>query len=533
MLDSSLALIRSLPDRCLSSIFVAVCLAPAAHAQLGLPDVLLNDPTGPSKNWALSVDLDGDRLAVGSPRARPATESVTIYERDAAGSWVVVADLVPSTSISESSFGTTVALEGDVLLVGAPGDDSVLTNAGAVFVFRRQLDGAWLETAVLRDPTPEVSGAFGEELDYDGVHAAVLEQKITPDSSDGSVTVFEDLGSSWPVRDVIGDPDPPSIPVARIGVALDGGWLVISSNTGRVRVYRRAEDATWPMAQELTNAVGANLDAFITRVAVCGSTVACSQGDLDDNRVVVYEHSELAGWQLSQTLSVDEFASALVFVGGVALSSSHLVVNSIGFHPFFSLQSFVHRKTPNDSWEYVEALRPGPSLYNWGVGIAVSEDRLATCFNVRDVLPPDAPRPVSIHELGSLFHGARELSAQGGGSQDLLLRAGSEHAGAFYALLGSASGTTPGLGDALGALGLPLVSDAYTDALVLGNGAGVVAPFTGVLDQDGKANAAVLVPPATDPSLVGTVLHHAFLVIDPTTFDVTHTSNAVRVELVP
>jgi hypothetical protein len=58
------------------------------------------------------------------------------------------------------SFGGSVSLRGDVLLIGAAGDDDVVFNSGAAYVFRRDdagtpadpSDDAWIEEAKLLTP---------------------------------------------------------------------------------------------------------------------------------------------------------------------------------------------------------------------------------------------------------------------------------------------------------------------------------------------------------------------------------------------
>ena len=101
------------------------------------------------------------------------------------------------------------------------------------------------------------------------------------------------------------------------------------------------------------------------------------------------------------------------------------------------------------------------------------------------------------------------LSAASGGIQNLTLAAGAAQAGKFFLLLGSFSGTTPGL--PLGAVTLPLNADAYTN-FVLANGSLVFAPASGFLGLDGRATTTLTIPAL--PSVVGPVTaHHAFLAL--------------------
>ena len=98
-----------------------------------------------------------------------------------------------------------------------------------------------------------------------------------------------------------------------------------------------------------------------------------------------------------------------------------------------------------------------------------------------------------------------------GGGQTLSLDLGSAFAGATYLVLGSASGTAPGL--TVNGVPVPLNLDAYLlGAIELAN----VPPYSGTLgtlDAAGQAVAGIAIPPATDPGLAGLLLHHAAVTI--------------------
>jgi len=136
---------------------------------------------------------------------------------------------------------------------------------------------------------------------------------------------------------------------------------------------------------------------------------------------------------------------------------------------------------------------------------------------------PDECQPLSA-DTGS-------LSLSAGGTQAFTLDAGLDRAGDVYWIFGSATGTSPGT-DLGGGLTLPLNFDPYF-ALTLGSPfAAPFSGFLGVLDGSGEASAALLLPPASDPSLAGLELHHAY--VTARTFgQTTFASNAMPVALVP
>lgn len=119
------------------------------------------------------------------------------------------------------------------------------------------------------------------------------------------------------------------------------------------------------------------------------------------------------------------------------------------------------------------------------------------------------------------------VSATSGGSIDFDLDAGPASAGQLYALAGSFSGTEPGF--VLGGATIPLNPDAYFTQTLTEANSPTFTSTLGVLDAEGQASAAVVVPP--DVSLVGLRGHHAAIRFDVAPFVVHEVSPAVGTEL--
>jgi glucose/arabinose dehydrogenase len=142
------------------------------------------------------------------------------------------------------------------------------------------------------------------------------------------------------------------------------------------------------------------------------------------------------------------------------------------------------------------------------------------------IVPTGAPAPVP--PLTALW---QALSISQGGTQYMELNAGAGYAGALYFVLGSASGTAPGL--TVDGFNLPLNFDAYFSLSLTGANS---PPFTntlGLLGPTGRASAKVKVPAGVlSPAAVGITFHHAFATLSPFG-NVSSTSNAVPLTLVP
>jgi len=130
-------------------------------------------------------------------------------------------------------------------------------------------------------------------------------------------------------------------------------------------------------------------------------------------------------------------------------------------------------------------------------------------------------------EVVALTVDVETASIAGLGVQNMSLDAGIANAGRSYYMLGSISGTSPGLTLGNGTH-IPLNFGPYFDLMIsLPNV--IIVPQSGALDGVGQASAAFVVPPGTPTSLIGVTFQHAYLLLSPKNY----ASNVVDVTLVP
>lgn len=131
-------------------------------------------------------------------------------------------------------------------------------------------------------------------------------------------------------------------------------------------------------------------------------------------------------------------------------------------------------------------------------------------------------------EVRTLVRDQPRISVGAGGRQDWRLAAGPQHAGRIYGTLGS-FGATPGF--PIDGVHVPLNPDSWMElSVALANSPFYPNSF-GFLDANGSATAAFVLPPMNDPTLVGLVVHHAFLVLGSQ--GIAMASNAVKLTLLP
>lgn len=196
--------------------------------------------TGASAEFGGAVAISGDTVVVGAS-GDGGSGGVYVFQRTSS-SYAQVAYLKASNANADDHFGSSLALDGDTLVVGAPGQGAVKGNAthslnnlpadsGAVYVFGRK-GQAWAQTAILRTPVPQKGVYFGEALALAGdtlVVGALLDD-VNGTSLAGAAYVYERGPQGWQLRDSMQAPN------AEIGdrygssVALTSSLLAIGAS---------------------------------------------------------------------------------------------------------------------------------------------------------------------------------------------------------------------------------------------------------------------------------------------------------------
>jgi hypothetical protein len=145
-----------------------------------------------------ALAMQGATAFVGAPGASSATGRVYVLEEQG-GQWVETTQLTAGASAPGDLFGSSVAIDDDTLIIGAPSADAIAVDAGAVVLFEH--DGtAWVETATLTAFDAASGDGFGTAVDIDGdtlvIGAAYVDASpVEPDN--GAAFVFVRVGTQW------------------------------------------------------------------------------------------------------------------------------------------------------------------------------------------------------------------------------------------------------------------------------------------------------------------------------------------------
>jgi hypothetical protein len=204
-------------------------------------------------------------------------------------------------------FGYSVAICGDIAVVGAPLDNANGADAGAVYVFRR--DGvAWVEQAkLLASDAAPAGDYFGWSVDIDSDVIVVGADHDDPNGiSSGAAYVFRFNGCGWTQQDKLVASDGSAEDFFGSRVAVSGNTIVVGApsddpngnSSGSAYVFR-FNGLNWVEQQKLIASDGAAGDSFGSSVDVVrdalGGTILVGAPGNDANGAAYVFHYPLLG----------------------------------------------------------------------------------------------------------------------------------------------------------------------------------------------------------------------------------------------
>jgi hypothetical protein len=247
--------ILALGLRALTSLLVLACLfASGVRVAASTPSTQLAQETMP----------DGLMGALLAASAQP-------FEAGAAGYSYVEQKVIASDGAANDFFGFSVALNGDMALVGAPAAEV----RGAAYVFTR----SGMTWSLQQKLTVSDGAGFGASVALSGGTALV---GAPAGGGPGSAYIFTRIGTTWGQRDKLTAADGAADDAFGFSVALDGSTILVgayrddvgaNADQGSAYVFMPGSGLlNWEQQAQLTALGGAAGDNFGFSVALDGDT---------------------------------------------------------------------------------------------------------------------------------------------------------------------------------------------------------------------------------------------------------------------
>jgi hypothetical protein len=239
-------------------------------AELKGSDTVVDDYFG----W--SVAVAGTTAVVGAVGHSRYMGRAYVFTKTASG-WEQSAELEGAGTVSDDGFGTSVAVSGATVVVGAEG---YAKGAGRAYVFTKTAAG-WTQVAVLKGSDTVTGDNFGTSVAVAGTTAVV--GAYGPSNFAGRAYVFIDAATGWKQVAALKGADTVAGNYFGVSVAISGATVLVgaydhANTAGAAYVFTHTVSG-WKQAAELTGSDTAAGDYFGNSVAVSGATsVAGSYG---------------------------------------------------------------------------------------------------------------------------------------------------------------------------------------------------------------------------------------------------------------
>lgn len=182
----------------------------------------LPDP-GSAATYGMSIALDGTTALVGSPD-QSTGGAAYVFDVTTGSLSTTIANPAPA---NRDDFGHSVALSGTTAVVGAPRDDpGGVGNAGTAYVFNAATGAL---TATLNNPSPTASDNFGFSVAVDGNLAVVGAYRDDPGGVSAAGTAYVFNATTGSLIATLNNPSPTISDYFGYSVALSGNTAVVGT----------------------------------------------------------------------------------------------------------------------------------------------------------------------------------------------------------------------------------------------------------------------------------------------------------------
>jgi hypothetical protein len=259
---------------------------------------------------------------------------------DTAGVWKQVAELEGSDTVDSESFGSSVAISGPTVIVGADNDAN---TAGRAYVFTRTASG-WTRSAELKGSDTVAGDDFGISVAISRSTAVV--GSFNHADHAGRAYVFSKKTSGWKQVAELKGSDTVARDYFGGAMAISGTTAVVGAvghaSSGRAYVFTKSASG-WKQVAELKGADTGTGDGFGNSVAISGTTAIVASVAFDGAVEPAYVFTKTAaGWKQSAELEGSDTVVRDEFGISVSISGTTAVVGAVD-HADYAGRAYVFK----------------------------------------------------------------------------------------------------------------------------------------------------------------------------------------------
>ncbi|MEM7130375.1 MAG: FG-GAP repeat protein [Chloroflexota bacterium] len=331
-------------------------------------------------------------------------------------SWTQETKLLPSDGSTSDHFGSSVAMDGSLALVGAPTAD----GGGAAYIFRYSVRSVvWTEEIKLMADDIALGDQFGHSvaIHQGSTHADDVAVIGAPAQGGGAVYVFQNnddgqwvqVAKLMPTDNISGDSF--GISVATNGTVIIVGDTGDGDMAGAAYIFRKDANQQWVQTQKLTASDGEAAAQFGNALSLDGSAVIIGAMADDDNGSesgAAYIFRNSSGAWIEESKLSGESAGDL-FGSSVAIEKNTVIVGATGDDELAAGtgSAYIFQRNDSGEWDLVTKIIPqsavpgarlgqAVAMYNDTAMIGANQDNgysaaVGVIYIYNKIVPPVAP----------------------------------------------------------------------------------------------------------------------------------------------
>ncbi len=243
-----------------------------------------------------SVAISGEYAVAGSPKSNKEAVNgglISIYKKND-GEWIFQQTLKSSDIASYDLFGSSIAIDGSYIVAGAYAHDDLISNSGAVYIFKNN-NGIWSEIKKITASDAGENDYFGYSVAISGDYVIVGAYGNDNKGYDsGAAYVFKNSGDTWEEVAKLTASDKAEKDLFGYSVSISGEFAIVGayqndikgSNSGSAYIFQNLAD-TWSETQILVPDKAVIEDNFGYSVGISGTNAIIGSPGRDSTNTII------------------------------------------------------------------------------------------------------------------------------------------------------------------------------------------------------------------------------------------------------
>ncbi len=235
-------------------------------------------PSGLSNaaNFGTSVSIEGEIIVSGAPNQNNSRGEVFVYERTG-GVWNLKTQIIGNDLQPNDLFGSSVLIKNNYIIVSAKGSNS---NRGAVYIFEKN-GNSWLQKQKITASDAQNDDYFGHSIAFNATNNLLAVSAVGKNSSQGSVYTYSFINNQWNQNAILNASNGGAYHQFGFSISIENSYLVVgapfqNSSTGGAYIFQQNLNGTWSEVVKLSDMYSQQGGRFGYGVSISNNTIVVS-----------------------------------------------------------------------------------------------------------------------------------------------------------------------------------------------------------------------------------------------------------------